>query len=586
MATVTGLTAERMMEIEAASVVDGQVSGDNLILIKHDGSQIDAGNVRGPAGAVGPMGKSLVVVTAQQLLDVGQLNQIRAGRQLTPSDFTNQGLSVPLGLWNLSNFNDSSGNGRHLTNKGSVPVGVGINGVASSAAVFAGSSGQGLYIPDTGVNDPFRIKTGSLGCWFRTAKRGVLQDVIAKASSAVNNYYLRVITGNTVSAQPFDGASTGYTPAGGIVDVCDDRWHFAVMTMDGTRTRLYVDGVYEGIANVNPLAATGGSLSIGGAYTDSAVATTNPFYGRIDEAFITADVLSDEQQRNLYCASIPHALGAVPVGSYLSVRRKKRGAPLDVTDFPSQPLRLHNFTGGTFTDQGSNNIPVAPVSGGTIVAVAGADGAMNGSFAFSGAHTGLASTDAGLPAGLASRSYGCWYKGGGASQCIMGWGNTSGANSDAIWFLNPSAAITSRSSGAAADDLSGPFGADLSWHHVVVVCDNLAGDGLKRKLYWDGEEVASSTILNSITLTGANHFRIGAFSDGGFPFNGQLDGIFVHAGALTPDQVRKIYDAGSQATAPSPKATDDHIESFENARLLAIFDSLETSDLIDLAVVS
>lgn len=51
MATVTSLTADRMLAIEAASVVDGAVVGDNLILEKHDGTTINAGNVRGPVGA-------------------------------------------------------------------------------------------------------------------------------------------------------------------------------------------------------------------------------------------------------------------------------------------------------------------------------------------------------------------------------------------------------------------------------------------------------------------------------------------------------------------------------------------------------
>lgn len=53
MATVTGLTAERMLEIEAASIVDGDVVAGNLILTKHDGSQINAGSVVGPTGAAG-----------------------------------------------------------------------------------------------------------------------------------------------------------------------------------------------------------------------------------------------------------------------------------------------------------------------------------------------------------------------------------------------------------------------------------------------------------------------------------------------------------------------------------------------------
>lgn len=46
MATVTGLTAERMLEIEAASVVDGELDDTgSLILTRKDGQTIDAGNL-------------------------------------------------------------------------------------------------------------------------------------------------------------------------------------------------------------------------------------------------------------------------------------------------------------------------------------------------------------------------------------------------------------------------------------------------------------------------------------------------------------------------------------------------------------
>lgn len=45
MATITGLTAERMREIEAASIVDGAINtSGHLILSRYDGGQIDAGN--------------------------------------------------------------------------------------------------------------------------------------------------------------------------------------------------------------------------------------------------------------------------------------------------------------------------------------------------------------------------------------------------------------------------------------------------------------------------------------------------------------------------------------------------------------
>lgn len=54
MAVVTGLTAERMQEIIDATVVGAHISTDNLILELYDGSEIDAGNVRGPQGDMGP----------------------------------------------------------------------------------------------------------------------------------------------------------------------------------------------------------------------------------------------------------------------------------------------------------------------------------------------------------------------------------------------------------------------------------------------------------------------------------------------------------------------------------------------------
>lgn len=56
MTTVVGLTASRMQQIEAASVVDGDVVGGDLILTKHDGTQINAGSVIGPAGPQGVPG--------------------------------------------------------------------------------------------------------------------------------------------------------------------------------------------------------------------------------------------------------------------------------------------------------------------------------------------------------------------------------------------------------------------------------------------------------------------------------------------------------------------------------------------------
>lgn len=70
MATVNGLTKERMLAIEAASVTDGDVVGDNLVLTRHDGTTIVAGNVRGPQGTAGTNG---INMTAGALWGNGNL---------------------------------------------------------------------------------------------------------------------------------------------------------------------------------------------------------------------------------------------------------------------------------------------------------------------------------------------------------------------------------------------------------------------------------------------------------------------------------------------------------------------------------
>lgn len=56
MATVTGFTAARMLEIENSTVVDGDIVGDNLILMTRDGTPIDAGVVKGDKGDIGLTG--------------------------------------------------------------------------------------------------------------------------------------------------------------------------------------------------------------------------------------------------------------------------------------------------------------------------------------------------------------------------------------------------------------------------------------------------------------------------------------------------------------------------------------------------
>jgi hypothetical protein len=531
--------------------------------------------------------QSTAVLTSTQVRDVGEFGQIRAGRVLTIADFTNMGLSAPIGLWNLGNVNDFSGNSRNLTNKGSVGFASGITGAGIEAAQFTGSTAQSLYIADTGAADPFRIKTGSWGCWFRTAKRGTTQYLVTKlhpTTGTLHSYYLAIGSNNlpTVATYAADGSGS-VGAATGITDVCDDRWHCAVATFDGTKVRLYTDGALEGSAAISTTLFSGAApFNIGSQGADATTAALQPMFGRIDEAFITSDVLSDDQVRNLYVGSLTHTLGATPKTVRMRVTRRRRGGPYVPLDFPATPSRLYNFTAGALTDEGSNattlgNAGTAPIS------VVGPDGVKD-----SGYHVGsvalahFTSVDTGLPTG--SRTLGAWFKTSSTGNgTIMGYGTISTGEAS----IDLLAGVLRYLSGNG--NLTTVNFADGLWHQVIAVTD--AGspvDGLKDKLYVDGRLVGSQINAGTVTVTlaGAGRFRIGARPDGTVPMLGQVARPFVYAGTMSDTQVRALYNKGSQALAASPKYEGDHIETFEATRILATFDSIEASDLIDMEVLT
>lgn len=584
MATVTGMTAEAMEAIRDGVVVDGDVVGNNLILTKYDGSTINAGNVKGPKGDTGSAGISSALALAS-VLDVGIPGQVRAGRQLTTLDFTNMGLGQPIGLFNLSDLTNL-GSAGGLTNKGAVPFGVGINGLASTAAVFAGSSGQALWLADA-AGGPFNPKTFSMGAWFRTAKRGTgMQSVAGKSGpgtgSATGSYLLYINSNNQLQGWVTNGSNDAN--AIGSTDVCDDRWHFVVMTWDGTMCRLFVDGVLEAQA----WSATSAVISapqqinepfaIGASDVDST--NGNQFWGRVDEVFITSDVLSEEQVRLLYCAKIPHGYGGTPKSVMTNVHRRRRGVPLVVGDFPTQPKRLHNLIDLSDLGTIAGALTANPGTG-AIVQVAGPEGAKDTARHYSGLHTGDSASDTGLPSGTAARSLGAWIKASdNGGNGIIGYGTVSTGES---FLLMDSLGVTYQD---GPNVIRGPLLGDGQWHHVVAVIDPAAGDGLKAKLYVDGKLVASGTAQASTTLVGANRFRIGARSDGTVVMDGSIARAFVTDYALSPEQIRSLYAKGGQDLGASPKNSGDHIELVDATSIYATFDTIEPQHQVDLAVAA
>ena len=180
MATVTGLTAERMLAIEAASVVDGEVVGSNLILSTYGGTDIDAGSVIGPQGPVGPQGPGSGTIPGEIRMWPG--NTLPAGASYGTWVWADGGVYVvatyPIAAANISaawrTFAGASDPGganfrvpdlRGLTPVGldAMPGGARANRMTRAVAItLAGRTGEETHIVTVGempshghgVNDP------------------------------------------------------------------------------------------------------------------------------------------------------------------------------------------------------------------------------------------------------------------------------------------------------------------------------------------------------------------------------------------------------------------------------------------------
>jgi len=87
---------------------------------------------------------------------------------------------------------------------------------------------------------------------------------------------------------------------------------------------------------------------------------------------------------------------------------------------------------------------------------------------------------------------------------------------------------------------------DSNWHHIAFVLDRDSSTGFK--LYVDGKQIGSSQNPTAVTGSVSNNtsFGIGVIPAlTGSYFNGQIDDVRIYNYALTPAQVRQLYNEGA-----------------------------------------
>jgi hypothetical protein len=527
------------------------------------------------------------------IVGVGNAGSKRAGRKLVVADFTVLlGVAAPIALYNFDNNpNDLSGNARHLTPTTAAPTYQrGIEGVATSAIRFAGNNAMGLFLADAS-GGPFDFRTGTFGCWFKTAKTGTSQRLISKGANVAAQRAWQLSTDGAtgaLKAMVSTDGSNSVIPVG-VTNVHDDRWHFGVGTYDGTLLRVYCDASLEATGRMGgDIAQNAQPFNIGSGGITAAAGTGSenlPMWGLIDEAFVHPEVLDENQIRLLMAASIAHSTGLESDSIAVRVRRRRRGGRLVATDFPATPRRLYNLGSDVVGDEGADASGAGTVAG-TVPYVDGIDGTSQGAKSFPGVAGNYATFTPPALITAQAKTIGCWFQTlgvGGAQMTVVSLGGGTATDWRALYIQSNGVPSMWDGSGVTPPFI-GQNVVDGLPHFWVVVLDNNAADGLKRKTYLDTQLFSSDTSFVNPTI-GTGSIYLGQLSNGTELYKGLIDGLFMCDYAMTAEQIAALFAVGSK-TLPAAVLDQSIIEAVDASNVYMLADKLDPQHLLDLKMAA
>jgi hypothetical protein len=197
-------------------------------------------------------------------------------------------------------FGDASGNG----NTGSCPAGAcpatALLGKVGTAASFDGTNDQ-IIIPDS---PSLRTRQFTIALWVNPRQvKSDYQPLIAKEdSSGKNRNYWLSMQGSSTRIHYAVWASDCVTSIAGdsISQLTMNNWTHVVLTFDGSRESIYINGTLEGfVATPASLCQAAVPIKIG-----KETSAFQPFNGSLDDIRIYSAALDATSVRNLYLNSL------------------------------------------------------------------------------------------------------------------------------------------------------------------------------------------------------------------------------------------------------------------------------------------
>ena len=215
MVQVTGLTKARMLLIEAASIVSGVIVGDDLILTKHDGSTINAGDVRGPQGIQGIPGP-----TAPNLITNAMLNAAASepGADSALSTYTP---TITVGGVSITHGTGATRQGQKIR-IGKLCYVVG-NIVLGTSPSFGAGGAFGFSLPHAPASNPTMTAVGSMRI------SGLTSSHIAYFSNLILNNANANFGVRYASAYPSSATDVQVGSVSPQIPIANTRYEFALL---------------------------------------------------------------------------------------------------------------------------------------------------------------------------------------------------------------------------------------------------------------------------------------------------------------------------------------------------------------------
>jgi hypothetical protein len=186
-----------------------------------------------------------------------------------------------VGVWHLNDFQDSTKNGNHGSNHGSIAM----SGKLGDARRFDGSDDYILVENDPSLN--FQIPNRfSVSLWMKRDRLNTYESIISKATSShMEGYAVQIRENNTILFVLYDGSQEYLFHSNQVI--VDTNWHYITAVWDGTHQYIFIDGVLDNSIDIGPVTIADDSKPLEFGHHYGYMSGQNPYAGSIDEIQIS-----------------------------------------------------------------------------------------------------------------------------------------------------------------------------------------------------------------------------------------------------------------------------------------------------------